>query len=95
MLPLRYTFSGRVRIPAGTSKSKVCDGTVTLTLRRGATRVARVRARVSKACTYRARVTIRTRLRTGRRAGTLRVTAAFGGSPSLKASSQRGSVRFF
>ncbi|CAN5691357.1 hypothetical protein BH24GEM1_BH24GEM1_31280 [soil metagenome] len=94
-LPFRYTFTGRVRIPAGASKAKVCGGRVTLRLRKGRRTVATGRAPVSKTCTYRKRITIRTTRRTGRRKGKLKLGARFGGNAFLRGSKKSTTVRYF
>ncbi len=94
-LPFRYTFSGRVKIPAGVSKSKVCGGRVRLTLKKGSKTVARGTARVSKRCTYKKRITVKSTKRTGRKKGKLRVSGRYGGNKFLRGSSKRTTVRFF
>lgn len=94
-LPFRYTFSGRVRIPAGVSRARVCGGRVRLTLKKGAKTAARGTARVSRSCAYRRRITIRNARRTGTRRGRLRVGARFGGNASLKGARRSTTVRFF
>ena len=94
--PFRFTFSGRVRIPGGVSAAAVCGGRVRLVLRKGRRTVARGTARVSKRCTYRKRITIKTTKRTGRRRARLRVTARFGGNAFLSAASRKSTtVRIF
>ena len=93
--PFRFTFSGRVRIPAGVSREAVCSGRVRLVLKKGRRTVARRTARVSRRCAYRRRITIRSPKRTGRRAR-LRVTARFGGNAFLsEAARRRTTVRIF
>jgi len=94
-LPFRYTFSGRVRIPAGVSKAAVCGGRVRLSLKKGSKAVARGSAKVSKRCTYKRRIAIKTTKRTGRKRGRLKVSARFGGSSRLTSSRKSTRVRFF
>jgi len=94
--PFRFTFSGRVRIPGGVSAASVCGGRVRLVLRKGRRTVARGTARVSKRCTYKKRITIKSTRRTGRRRARLRVTARFGGNAFLSAASRKSTtVRIF
>ena len=57
--------------------------------------VARGTASVSKWCTYKKRITIRTAKRTGRRKARLRVSARFGGNASLSGSGRSTTVRIF
>lgn len=94
-LPFKYRFTGRVRIPAGTSKAAVCSGRVKLTLKKATKTVARGTAKVSKSCTYKKTVTISTTARTGARRGKLKVGARFGGNTRLKGSKKSTAVRFF
>ena len=94
--PFIFTFSGRVRIPSGVSSASVCGGTVRLMVKKGRRTVASGAARVSKRCTYRKRITIRSTRRTGRRRARLRVSASFGGNASLsRASRSTTTVRIF
>ena len=95
-LPFGFTFSGRVRIPAGVSQASVCGGRVRLVLKKGRRRtVARGTARVSRRCTYKKRITIRSAKRTGRRKAKLGVSARFGGNASLSSSRRSTTVRIF
>ena len=95
-LPFRFTFSGRVRIPSGVSRTSVCGGRVRLVVKKGRRKtVARSTAKVSKRCTYKKRITIRNAKRTGRKKAKLRVGARFGGNASLKASKRSTTVRIF
>jgi len=91
----RPTLSGRVRIPPGTSQAAVCSGRVRLTLTKGRKTVAKSSAKVSKSCTYKRKVTIRTAKRTGSRGGRLKVGARYGGNSRLESSKKSISVRFF
>ena len=93
--PFGFTFSGRVRIPAGVSAAAVCGGRVRLVLKKGRRTVATGTATVSRGCTYRRRITIRSTRRTGRRRARLRVSARFGGNASLSVSSRSTTVRIF
>ncbi len=93
--PFRFTFSGRVRVPSGTNAARVCGGRVRLVVKKGRRTVARGSARVSRRCTYKRRITIRSTRRTGRRKARLRVNARFGGNASLKASKRSTTVRIF
>jgi len=93
--PFRFTFSGRVRVPSGANRARVCGGRVRLVVKKRRRTVARGSARVSRRCTYKKRITIRSTRRTGRRKARLRVNARFGGNVSLKASKRSTSVRIF
>ncbi len=93
--PFRFTFSGRVRVPSGTNAARVCGGRVRLVVKKRRRTVARGSARVSRRCTYKRRITIRSTRRTGRRKARLRVNARFGGNASLKASRRSTTVRIF
>ena len=94
-LPFKFAFSGRVRIPAGVSPATVCSGRVRLVLKQGRRTVARGSARVSKRCTYKQRITIKSAKRTGRKRARLRVNARFGGNASLRGSRKSTTVRIF
>lgn len=94
--PFRFSFSGRVRIPSGVSSASVCGGRVRLVVKKGRRTLARGSARVSRRCTYKKRITIRSTRRTGRRKARLRVSASFGGNASLsRASRSTTTVRIF
>ena len=93
--PFRFTFSGRVRVPSGVSRASVCGGRVRVVLKKRRRTVARGSARVSRRCTYKKRITIRSTRRTGRRKARLRVNARYGGNASLKASKRSTTVRIF
>ena len=94
--PFRFSFSGRVRIPSGVSSASVCGGRVRLVVKKGRRTVASGSARVSRRCTYKKRITIRSTRRTGRRKARLRVSASFGGNASLsRASRSTTTVRIF
>jgi hypothetical protein len=94
-LPFRYRFSGSVKFPAGINKAVVCGGTVKLRLRKGTKTVAKGTAAVSKGCTYKKTITIRSTRRTGTKKGKLKVAATFGGHTYLKSSKRSTTVRFF
>ncbi len=93
--PFRFAFSGRVRVPSGANRASVCGGRVRLVVKKRRRTVARGTARVSRRCTYRKRITIRSTRRTGRRKARLRVNARFGGNAALKASKRSTTVRIF
>jgi len=93
-LPFRYTFRGKVRVPAGVGKAAVCGGRVRLSLKKGSKTVARGSAKVTRRCTYQRRIAIKTKKRTGRKRGRLKVNARFGGTSRLKSSKKSTSVRF-
>lgn len=94
-LPFKFTFSGRVRVPSGVSMPSFCGGRVRLLVKKGRRTVARGSVRVSKRCTYKRRITIRSARRTGRRKARLRVIARFGGNASLRRSRRSTTVRVF
>ena len=93
--PFRFAFSGRVRVPSGANRARVCGGRVRLVVKKRRRTVARGSARVSRRCTYKKRITIRSTRRTGRRKARLRVNARFGGNAALKASKRSTTVRIF
>lgn len=93
-LPFRYTFRGRLGLPAGTNRAAVCGGKVTLRLRKGLRTVARGSVRLSKSCSYQKRVSIFNTKLIGRKRGTLTVTAAFGGTAALKSSRKTTTVGY-
>jgi len=70
-------------------------GTVKLRLRKGTKTVAKGTAAVSKGCTYKKTITIRSTRRTGTKKGKLKVAATFGGHTYLKSSKRSTTVRFF
>ena len=71
--------SGTVSLPAGVSKAQGCRGTVKLTIKAGTRTIATRTAKLSRSCTYSAR------LPKSRRA--LKVKAVFGGNDVLSARS--------
>ena len=71
--------SGTVSLPAGVSRTQGCRGTVKLTIKAGTRTIATRTAKLSRSCTYSAR------LPKSRRA--LRVKAVFGGNDVLSARS--------
>lgn len=75
--------------------ASVCSGSVRLTLRKGSKTAAEGIAVVSKGCTYRTRITIRSTKKTGAGKGKLQVGARFGGNEFLKRSELNTSARFF
>lgn len=94
-LPFKYTFSGKVKIPAGLKKSTVCKGKVKITLKKGSKTVKTGTANVSKTCTYKKKLTVTNTKKTGKKKGTLKATARFGGNAALKTSKKTVTVKFF
>lgn len=94
-LPFKYTFSGTVKIPSGVSKAAVCGGKVKLTLKKGSKTVAKGTATVSTSCKYKKKITIKSTARTGKKKGTLKVSARYGGNAFLKSSKKSTKVKFF
>lgn len=94
-LPFKYTFSGTVKIPAGVPKASVCGGKVKLTLKKGSKTVGKGTATVSKKCTYKKKITIKSTKKTGKKKGKISVTAKYGGNAVLKSSKKTTKVTFF
>jgi hypothetical protein len=82
-LPYRYTFTGKLTLPKGISRSVGCAGRVSVQIKNGKKTVSTRRAKLSKHCSYRQRVTfsVRSRLKAQ---GKLKVTVRFIGNKALK-----------
>jgi hypothetical protein len=92
--PYRYTFTGKLTIPSGISKSLACRGKVSVQIKNGKKTISNRRVKVSKSCSYRETVTFKVRRRVPG-SGRLKATARFAGNATLKPkSSKRLYVRF-
>lgn len=76
--PFRFTTSGKLTLPPALSPALACNGRVSVTVKTGGNTISTRRVRLSRACTYRSRVTFRVPRRLVRRR--LTVTARFGGN---------------
>ena len=82
--PYRYTFSGKLSLPSGISKSLGCRGRVSVQIKNAKKTISNRRATISKACTYHQRVTFKVRRRLNAGGGRLKVTVRFLGNATLK-----------
>lgn len=91
-LPFKFTFSGRLTPPAGTT----CSGKVTVTVKHGKKTVAKKTARLAASCKWKATVTFKNRKKLGKnKSGKLSAKARYGGSAALNAKSSKAlTVRF-
>jgi hypothetical protein len=82
-LPYRFTFTGKLTLPKGISRSVGCRGRVSVQIKNGKKTISTRRAKLSKRCTYRQRVTfsVKSRLKSQ---GKLKVTVRFIGNAALK-----------
>ncbi len=79
----RFTFSGKLTLPAGVSASVGCKGTVTIKIKHGVQTLTSPQARLSGKCTYSVSRTF------SFRTGTLALTPTFVGNPALNPKSRR------
>jgi hypothetical protein len=98
LLPLRFTISGELKVPAGVSLKSTCAGNVTITLKRGLKTVVKSTPKLrliagKTRCVYSSKVTIRTRALVGARTSSLRAGVRYAGSSALKSASRFKSVR--
>ncbi len=90
--PYRFTTTGKLTLPASVSPAKGCQGIVAVQIKAGSKTISTRRVRLSKACTYRSRVTFTLPRRLNPR--TLRVQATFAGNSVLdRKPSSRTTVR--
>ena len=90
--PFRFTTRGRLTLPGGVSQAIGCKGTVTVQVKAGKKTISTRRAKLSKTCTYRSRVTFRLPARLNPKS--LSVVTRFGGNDTLTPrSAKRGKVR--
>lgn len=82
--PYRYTFTGKVTLPKSVSKTLGCRGRVSVQIKNGTKTISNRRARVSKTCKYRQRVTFRVHRRLKASGGKLKVTVRFLGNSAVK-----------
>jgi hypothetical protein len=85
--PFRFTTSGRLALPAPLRRALGCKGTVTVQIKAGKKTISTRRAKLSKTCRYRSRVTFALPGRL--RPDTLRVTARFSGNKVVKRRSSK------
>jgi 6-phosphogluconolactonase (cycloisomerase 2 family) len=95
-LPFKFTFSGKLTLPAGMSAAQGCSGKVAVIVKRGKKTVFKKSAKVSSSCKWKVVATFKNRRKLGKkRSGTLAATATFGGNAALKAKSAKAvKVRF-
>jgi 6-phosphogluconolactonase (cycloisomerase 2 family) len=95
-LPFKFTFSGKLTLPAGVSAAQGCTGKVALRVKRGKKTVLKKSAKVSSACKWKVVATFKNRKKLGKkRSGTLTATARFGGNAAVLAKSAKAvKVRF-
>ena len=55
--PFTFTTNGTISLPSGVSKAAGCSGTVAVTFKAGSKTISTRKAKVSKSCTYRSKVT--------------------------------------
>jgi len=81
--PYRFTVSGRLRLPSGTSPAAACGkGTVSAQYKNGSKTVSTRRTKVSSSCTFRITTTFRDRRRLPS-SGRLKLTVRFLGNARL------------
>lgn len=92
--PYRFTFTGRVSLPAGVTAAQGCaEGVVTVVIKRGSRTISTRRANLRRNCTYTSTTTFRDRRRLGR-TGRLNAQARWGGNDVLsRRNSSRRNVR--
>jgi phosphodiesterase/alkaline phosphatase D-like protein len=88
--PFRFRVRGRLILPAGVSPAEGCRGRVTVRLKLRGKTVGLRRARMTSACTYRARV--RARIAPPRHSVRLRVKVRFRGNATLRPKSARTKI---
>ena len=89
--PYRVTVSGGLTRPAGVPRAAGCSGTVRVTVLRGRRTALRRNLKLSRTCTYRARLTVNVR-GVPRRGLRLRIAARFTGNARLLAADARASA---
>ncbi|MEA2457841.1 MAG: hypothetical protein QOC95_813, partial [Thermoleophilaceae bacterium] len=81
--PYTYAVTGRVLLPNGVSASDGCSGSVAIQVMSGKRPIATMRTPVTKSCTYKRKVTLRSRSRLPITHGKLRVLSHFSGNHAL------------
>lgn len=86
--PFKFTFSGAVKAPRGTS----CAGKVKVSVAAGRRTLKRKTVKVSKKCTYKVKMTFKTR-KSIRKAKKLKVSAVYGGNSKLTSAKKSTTVK--
>jgi Ca2+-binding RTX toxin-like protein len=81
--PFKFTTKGKISLPSGVSAAAGCSGTVAVTFKAGKKTISTRKAKVSKSCTYRSKVTFSLPARLHPK--TLRAQATFRGNAVLTA----------
>jgi hypothetical protein len=79
--PFTFTTKGRISLPSGVSKGAGCAGTVAVTFKAGKKTISTRKAKVTKSCTFRSKVSFRLPSRLHPK--TLRVQSTFRGNAVL------------
>lgn len=79
--PYRFTTAGKLVLPPTVTRTQGCQGIVTVQIKAGTKTISTRRAKVSKTCTYRSRVSFTLPRRLNPK--TLRIQAVFAGNPTL------------
>ena len=86
--PYRFTSTGRLRIPAGVSQTKGCQGRVAVQVKSVRKTISTRRVNLSSTCRYRLRVTFKNAKRFSK-SGVLSFRARYQGTPFLKAAKSK------
>jgi Ca2+-binding RTX toxin-like protein len=90
--PFTFTTKGRVSLPSGVTRAAGCTGTVAVTFKAGKKTISTRKARVTKSCTFRSKVTFRLPSRLHPKS--LRVQSTFrGNAVLLSCASSRKTVK--